>query len=128
MEDQTRHVGQLLNLELVHADEHNVGVLLGHLGRRIAQGETDRDDRIETLIDELLHVVFIIFGVFGLNVLDLGARIIREPLHAFPRRLVEAAIVDAAHVRHEADLKALFSFFPTARRQNERRDCEDGQY
>ena len=111
VEDQAGQVRQRLTLELVDTDEVDVGVRLGRRDRRIGHRKAHRHDHRVAGVDELLHVVGVVLGVLRLDVLDVAfrdAQRLRRLLHAFPGRLVEAAVVHPAHIRHHADLERCF--------------------
>ena len=98
----------------------NVRVCLGGFGRRIAQRRPDGHDHIEAGVDELLHVVGVVFGVLGFDVLDIvfaQAKLYRRLLYAFPSGLVEAAVVNATHVGDQTDLEGRRLRAAASRRQ-----------
>jgi len=124
MEDKAGHIGDYLGLELVHADELDVGVLRGHLQGRLTQGKADRDDGVIPRLGELTDVVLIVGGSASLDVVGLRTERRGSLLDALPGRLVEGTVVHAADIRNEPDLQSLgrdCRRFPGSRRSGRRR-------
>ena len=97
-----------LALELIHAYEVDLGVGLGRGYRRIPHRETDGDDDIVAVVNELRHVVSVVLRILGLDVLDIvigDTQFLGRLLCAFPGRLVEAAVIDATDISHQTDLE-----------------------
>ncbi len=109
-EDQTGVIGQGIGLELIDADEHDVGILGRGLMGGVAQGEAHADNHIVAVLDELVDVIGVVLGVLGLDVLDVvfgQTQLVSSHFYAFPGRLVEAAVIDATHIGDETDLEFL---------------------
>ncbi len=87
---------------LVHADELDVGVGQGGIDGVRAGREADRHDDVVVLVDEGLDVGADVGRLRADGVLRLGSADGLGASHgAFPRVLVEVAVVDGADVRHE---------------------------
>ena len=92
-----------LGLELVDADERDVGVVGGRRGGRLAEGEADGDDHVGAAVDELADVVGVVGGRGRLDEVGAAADLLGRRLGAFPRRLVERLVVHLADVGDETD-------------------------
>ena len=81
-----------------------VGVRRGRRRGGVAEQESDGHDHVAAIGDVLVDVAGVVLGAAGLEEGDLDAELLLRPLHAGPRVLVEAVVVDAADVADHAGL------------------------
>ena len=113
VEDQALVVGEaraghriLTGLELVHADEVDVGVFGRCRKRGRADGEADRDDHVEVIVDQGLDVRLVVAGVRGDDRPRLrGADGSGAVLRTQPAVFVEVLVVERPDIGDDADLR-----------------------
>ena len=106
-EDQSGQVGDLLGLELVHADELDARVGLGSLDGRLTHEEADRDDDVIPTGNELTDVGGVVLGIDGLDVLRVTTRGLGSLEGTLPCGLVERLVVYLAGVGDETDAERI---------------------
>ena len=89
--------------ELVHADEVNVGVVLGRFQGGVGDEEADRNEDVKALVNAGLDVLLVVGLRLGLDEVGLQAELLGGPNHALVGKLVERAVVDAPHVGNQTD-------------------------
>ena len=90
-------------MALVNADEIDIRILSSSDCSGLTHGKTNGDDHIVALVGEQGDIGSVVFGIFGLDVVNNGVKFRLSLLHAFPGRLVEGLVVHFTNICDQAN-------------------------